>query len=100
MEIYDVVRANGACRLYRPDPVPNEVLAKIFDAARFGPQGGNRQPNRYIVVTDPALRQQLGDLYLARWEPLFEGYYRNAQTGPDGEMSPMIRTADHLGRHF
>jgi nitroreductase len=44
MELQEVVRTAGSCRFFLPDPVPDEVLAKLLDAARFAPQGGNRQP--------------------------------------------------------
>ena len=51
MDAIEVMRATGACRRFRPDPVPDAVLARVFDAARFGPQGGNRQPVRSRLTT-------------------------------------------------
>jgi nitroreductase len=59
MELQEVVRTAGSCRFFLPDPVPDEVLAKLLDAARFAPQGGNRQPVRWIVVRDPSAKKQL-----------------------------------------
>ena len=50
MDVIEAIRTTGACRYFKPDPVPDDVLARLFDAARHGPQGGNRQPVRYIVV--------------------------------------------------
>ncbi len=43
MELYDVMRTTFACREFEPDPVPEEVLYRILDNARFAPSGGNRQ---------------------------------------------------------
>ncbi len=64
MELYDVMRTAFACREFTGEPVPDEVLYRIIDHARFAPSGGNRQGWRVINVTDPALREQLADLSL------------------------------------
>jgi nitroreductase len=37
---------------YKPDPVPREALDKIIDAATKAPNGGNKQPWEFIVITD------------------------------------------------
>lgn len=67
MEFEVVIRSAGSCREFRPDPVPDDVLAKVFDLARFAPQGGNRQPVRWVVVRDPKTRAVLGRWYLEEW---------------------------------
>ena len=67
MDLIDAMTSNGTCREYRPDPVPPAVLRQVLAAAQLAPSGGNRQPVRFIVVTDPALRQQLKDWYLPHW---------------------------------
>ena len=59
MELTEAMRTTGTCRRFRPDPVPDEVLHRAFEVARFGPQGGNRQPLRWVVVRDPVLKQAL-----------------------------------------
>ena len=43
MELYDVMRTTGAVRRFTDDPLPDEVLERILDNARFAPSGGNRQ---------------------------------------------------------
>src|SRR6516162_7015255 len=62
MELYDVLRTTFAAREFTTDPLPDEVLAKILDYARFAPSGGNRQGWRVIVVRDPATKRKLADL--------------------------------------
>jgi len=64
MELYDVMRTTFACREFTPEPVPDEVLQRMIEHARFAPSGGNRQGWRIINVKDTALRQQLADLSL------------------------------------
>lgn len=43
MDIYEVMRTTGAVRQFTADPLPDEVLVRILDHARFAPTGGNRQ---------------------------------------------------------
>lgn len=67
MELTEALRTTGAVREFRSDPVPDEVLHKVLDAARFAPNGGNRQGWRVVVVRDPSLRRKLRDCYLPGW---------------------------------
>ncbi|MDG2113862.1 MAG: nitroreductase family protein [Actinomycetota bacterium] len=62
MEFYDVMRTTFAARDFTDDDVPDEVLYRVLDGARFAPSGGNRQGGKVIVVRDPATKKQLGEL--------------------------------------
>jgi nitroreductase len=62
MELYDVMRTTFAAREYTDDPLPDDVLWRIFDNARFAPSGGNRQGVHVTVVREQAVRRQLGEL--------------------------------------
>ena len=79
MDLIDAMRSQPANRFYKTDPVPPEVFHRAVDSARFGPQGGNRQPVRFLIVTDPAKKAQLAEWY---WEP-WSAYYTAASS--DGE---------------
>jgi nitroreductase len=59
MDLYDVMRTTAAVREYTDDPLPDDVLERILDNARFAPSGGNRQGNRVIAVRDPQTREAL-----------------------------------------
>ncbi|MGH8973099.1 MAG: nitroreductase family protein [Acidimicrobiia bacterium] len=100
MEILEAVRTTGACRYFKPDPVPDDVLKRLFDAARYGPQGGNRQPVRYIVVRDPVVKKQLKEWYLASWRARLDAGYRAGMSAQAEGMSKVILDADHLANHF
>src|SRR5437764_11820888 len=67
VELRDALRTTGAIREFRPDPVPDDVLYRILDTARFAPSGGNRQGWRVVVVKDPGQRSAIRDLYLPGW---------------------------------
>jgi len=67
VDLIETLRSTGAAREFRPDPVPDDVLARVLDTARFAPSGGNRQAWRVIVLRDPDLRRRLRDLYTSIW---------------------------------
>jgi len=62
VELTDVMRTTFAARDFTDAPVPDAVLYRILDSARFAPSGGNRQGWSVIVVRDPALRRTLAEL--------------------------------------
>ena len=64
MDLYDVMRSTPAVREFTDDPLPDDVLARILDNARFSPTGGNRQGVRVIVLRDQDTRSALADLGL------------------------------------
>jgi nitroreductase len=50
--LYEGLLTTRAIRRYRDEPVPDEVLRDILFAATRAPSGSNRQPFRFIVLTD------------------------------------------------
>lgn len=67
MELTEALRSTGAVRSFDGRAVPDDVVARVLDAARFAPSGGNRQSWRVVVVRDPAVRRRLRELYLPGW---------------------------------
>jgi nitroreductase len=67
VEFHDVVSTAWTNRFYSPDPVDLKTLEQAMDAARYAPQGGNRQPVHFIVVTDRDVKRQLKEWYLVPW---------------------------------
>ena len=47
-------------RAYKPDPVPPEMLQTLLEAGRWAPSAANKQPVRYIIVTEEDRRRALG----------------------------------------
>jgi nitroreductase len=62
MDLYDVMRTTFAAREFTDDDLPDDVLWRIFDNARFAPSGGNRQGSHITVVRDASVRRRLAEL--------------------------------------
>lgn len=54
-----LVRARRAVRDFRPDPLPEDLLLRLLDAARWAPSGYNLQPTHFFVVTSASAKQRL-----------------------------------------
>lgn len=77
MDLYDVMRTTFAVREFTDDPLPDAILYRILDNARFAPTGGNRQGTHVITVQDTALRQRLAELAI----PGARRYFAQKTTG-------------------
>lgn len=86
MELYDVMRTTPATRDFTGDPLPDDVLVRILDHARFAPSGGNRQGTRIVAVRDLATRERLASLN----EPAVRRYLAQVGAGesPWNPLSP------------
>jgi nitroreductase len=62
--VYEAMRTLRAIRRLRPDPIADDVLHRVLEAATWAPTGGNRQPWRVIVVKERARKERLGTLYV------------------------------------
>ncbi|MEK7879474.1 MAG: nitroreductase family protein [candidate division NC10 bacterium] len=62
--LMEAVRNRMTNRAFAPHQVPREHFEMILEAARHAPSGANAQPWHYIVVTDPAVKQQIGECFV------------------------------------
>ncbi|SRR5579875_1260796 len=60
--IFDTIYHCRAMRRLRPDPVSEDLLVRLIDAANQAPSGSNTQPARWLVVRDPEQRRRIADL--------------------------------------
>ncbi|HET6316056.1 MAG TPA: nitroreductase family protein [Chloroflexota bacterium] len=67
MPIGEAMFSQRSIRLFRPDPIAVDDLRLIIEAAVKAPSGGNRQPARFLVLTDRALIRDFGGLYREAW---------------------------------
>jgi 5,6-dimethylbenzimidazole synthase len=62
--LMQVVRGRMTNRAFAPYDVPREHFEMILEAARHAPSGANAQPWHYIVVTDPGVKETIGQCFM------------------------------------
>lgn len=48
---------------FKPDPIPDDIIEKIIDAARYSPSGFNSQPWEFVVIKEQELRYKIIDIF-------------------------------------
>jgi len=67
MSFSELARTRYSVRAYKPDPVPEEVLQQVLEAARLAPTAANRQPFRLIVIRTAGREDELKRIYNRDW---------------------------------
>ena len=101
VSLYEGLLSTRAIRRYTDEPVPDEALRDILFAATRAPSGSNRQPFRFIVLTDgPVAREAkrlIGEGARRFWAAKREadGYDRGSGADSDSPKARMARTMQH-----
>ena len=56
--LFDAIYSARSLRRFKPDPVPDDVIAKVLDAAIRAPSGSNQQSWEFVVIKDAAQRKK------------------------------------------
>ncbi len=67
MEYFDLISARYSVRAYKPDPVEDEKLHQVLNAARLAPTADNRQPFKIIVIHTQGKEAELRKIYNREW---------------------------------
>ena len=67
-DFFAVVGRQRACRTFSAEPVTDEQLAPLLQAATHAPSAENRQPWEFVIVRDAASRAAIGELTKRAWE--------------------------------
>ena len=72
MHTTDAMLARRSIRKFQPEPVSRELLKELVEITRLYPSGGNLQPLRFAIITNPALTDAIfADLRWAMYLPEF-----------------------------
>jgi nitroreductase len=58
----ELVKARRSVRSFKTDPIPDDYIDKIIEAARWAPSGGNSQPWEFIVVKDAKTKDRIVEM--------------------------------------
>ena len=100
--LFEAIYTARSLRRLKPDPVPEELITKILDAAIRAPSGGNAQNWAFIVVRDPEQRRRLGMIY-RKASDIAEAIYA-ARGRPahltERQFARLMATGAHLWQHM
>ena len=100
--VFRVLYTTRALRRLKPDPLSEDVLFQLVDAAIRAPSGQNAQDWRWIVVTDPAIKQLMQDAASAGWaryQPKFAEQPELLDELPRTKRLS-LRSTEHLAHHI
>jgi nitroreductase len=103
IDLFEAMSTLRSVRRLRTDPIPEDLLRRALTAATWAPNGGNRQPWRFVVVRDAGKRRTLRDLYLPHWTSYETAHKPAIAKLPDPERTrweKTFATARHLAEHF
>ncbi len=67
MDFFEVVNKRYSVRSFDSRPVEKEKLLKVLEAGRLAPSAVNYQPRRFVVITDPELKEAISEAYPRDW---------------------------------
>jgi nitroreductase len=67
MDLTELIQGRHSVRGYKPDPVSEETLQQVLEAARMAPTAANRQRFQLIVIHTKGREQELRRIYDKDW---------------------------------
>jgi len=67
VDVFEAIRSRYSVRGYKPDPVSDELLDQVLEAARQAPTAANKQPFRIVVVHTEGREQEMRRFYDRSW---------------------------------
>lgn len=93
MDVFEAIRDRRSIRKYKPDPIPDEHIRTIIEAATLAPSASNAQMWRFLVISNKDILVKLRDVILARLDEF--------DSGPNSEtLSAKIKAARYYSSFF
>src|SRR4051794_18706620 len=101
--VLEALHSTPARRYLSSEPIGDDIVRKLLDAAIRGPNGGNTQRWAWIVLRDPEVKARIAAFYREGWEKLY-GVHREVMLAQpesaDGLGPANFRAGDHLAAHL
>ena len=102
LDVLEAIHTARMLRVIKRDPVPDELIQRILEAAICAPSAGNAQQWIFLAVQDAAQRRRLGESY-RKASAVVRAYYL-AQGRPahmtEAEFERFMRSGIHLHEHM
>jgi nitroreductase len=103
LTVLEALHSTPARRYLSADPIPDDVLWEILDAAIRGPSGGNTQHWGWVVVTDQEVKDRVAAWYRDNWAAAYGSRREQILSAPasPGGLTPRgFLGAEHLAHHI
>jgi nitroreductase len=77
----ELVKKRRSMRRFKTDPIPDDYVEKIIEAARWAPSGANSQPWEFVVIKEKGLKDQIVEILLGS-----RGYYKRVELTRDEDL--------------
>lgn len=98
LPVIEALHSTPSRRYLSTEPIPEDVIRALLDAAVRGPSGGNSQLWAWIVVRDPAIKSQIAEWYREGWNASYGA--RRESLEAEGKLDAVFRASDHLAQHL
>lgn len=96
-DLFEAIHTQRAIRDFKTDPVPDELVDEVLNAAIRAPSGGNSQGWSFLVLKDPEVRRQVGAIYKRAWDETGMARFND---DPDRSKAHVYTTATYLAEHM
>ncbi len=100
--LFATLYTTRALRRFKPDPIPDDVLFQLIDAAIRAPSGQNAQDWRFVVIRDAALKHRMQEWSGEPWQRYSARYADRPETIDELPRAQRLslRSVEHLVHHL
>jgi nitroreductase len=100
--LFEAMYTARALRRYKTDPIPDDVITKILDAAIRAPSGSNQQNWVFVVVKDPAKKKKISDIYTRGAQVVADMYANRPRPAhmDEKQYQILMNSATYLFEHL
>ena len=102
-DVFEIIENCRAMRRLKPDPVPDEMIAKILRAGSSAPNGGNTQKWRFLVIKDRKIKEAVAVWYKKAFDEVIGPRYRTSEPPPGVTKERYLRqhaAVEYLTDHY
>lgn len=99
LSVLEALHTTPARRYLSTDPIPDDIIWELLDAAVRGPSGSNSQPWAWVVVREEEKKRRIAEFYREGWQAAY-GSRREERMSGDAVGRRTYLSAEHLAEHL
>jgi nitroreductase len=102
-DLFETIETLRSMRRLKPDPVPDELIARILRAGVCAPNGGNSQRWRFLVIKDRKIKEAVQVWYKRAYDEIIGPRYASSAPPPGATKDGYKRqhsAVEYLTEHF